>query len=129
VTTPSNTLDHPLYPLQEVLRISSGGVAPVARFFLAIGSLLGQRNVDAAELGANDGRGRVVASTGIDVCDFVDKHVTPGFGAKNGVEACACLFQLGSVAVVVEGGEVGEDVFPAAVVVDAPRGIQAPRIS
>lgn len=129
VPTSSNALDHPLYPLQEVLWISSSGVAPIASPFLAIGILLGQRNVDSTELGANDGRRRAVASAGVDVCDFVDKHVTPGLGAENGVEACACLFQLGGVAVVVEGGEVGADVFPAAVVVDAPCGIEGPRIS
>lgn len=126
--TPRNALDHPLYPLQQVLRISGSGVAPIARLLPAIGILVAQRNVDPAKLGANDGRGRVVASAGIDACDFVDKHVAPGFGAENGVEARACLFQLGGVAVVVEGGEVGADVLPAAVVVDAPRGIQSPRI-
>lgn len=129
MATSSNALDHPLHPLQQVLRISSGGVAPVARLLPAIGVLVGQRNVDSAELGANNGRGWVVASPGVEVCDFVDKHVAPGFGAENGIEACARLFQFRGVAVVVEGGEVGADVLPAAVVVDAPRGIQSPGIS
>lgn len=84
MATSSNALDHPLYPLQEVVRISSGGVSPVAGL-LAVGIRLGQGNVDSTKLGADDWRGWVVSSALVYVCDFAHKHVPPGFWTKNGV--------------------------------------------
>lgn len=86
----SNALDHPLYPLQEVIGVSCGSVAPVARLFSS-GILLGQRNVDSAKLGAYDWRGRVMSSAFVHVCDVTHKHVSPGFWTENGVQACTRL--------------------------------------
>jgi hypothetical protein len=66
--------------------------------------------------------GAGIASAG----DLGNEEIAAGFGTEDGVEVGARLFQLGSVGVVVERGQVGEYVLPAAVVVDAPGGIENP---
>lgn len=130
VTTRSHALDQLTDPLKQILRVLSRRVAPVPVTLLGSLALAGRGgNVDAAELGAHDGRAGIVLAARVRAGDGRDEQVAAGLEAEDGVEACARLLQLGAVGIVVEGGEVCEDVLPAAVVVDAPRGIDDPRIS
>lgn len=66
---------------------------------------------------------------GIAARDARREEVAAGLEAEDGVERLARLLEVGAVGVVMEGREVGEDVLPAAVVVDAAGGIEGPVVS
>jgi hypothetical protein len=69
-----------------------------------------------------------VLRAGIAARDARREEVAAGLQAEDGVERLARLLEVWAVGVVVEGGEVGEDVLPAAVVVDAAGGIEDPDV-
>ena len=130
VTTSRHALDELTDPIKQILRVRSCRVTPVPITLLGSLALAGRGgNVNAAKLSAHDGRAGIVLAARVCARDGRDEQVAAGLEAEDGVDVCARLLQLGTVGVVVEGGEVCEDVLPAAVVVDAPCGVDDPRIS
>lgn len=104
---------------EQVLRRVCRRVAPAALVvFVGAGGAGG--DVDAAEFGVEDGRGGFVRAAGV-----VGEGREEGWavGCEERGEVGGAFGERGGVGVVVEGGEVGDDVFPAAVVVDGAGGV------
>lgn len=64
-----NIFDNLLDPLQQIFGIRRSGVTPVSSLF--IGVIVSQVDVDAAALGAYDGRSRSVTRAWINARDFL----------------------------------------------------------
>lgn len=124
VSTLDRTPDQPINLLDQIIRVRRRRVSPVA-VLLSI-FLLGRGNVDSAKLGVHDWCAGLVLCTLFNARDGRHKHVSTGLLTGDEVETGACLFELWAVAVVVEGCEVGDDVLPAAVVVDASSVVKTP---
>ena len=117
VSSGCDALDELAHPVEQILRTRGRRISPVP--VLALGAIR-RLDVHAAKLGAHDGRSGNVLASGVDLAgDLAHEEVTAGLLAEDLVEILARLLQDRSVGVVVEGGKVGDDVFPAAVVVDA----------
>lgn len=114
--------DQILISLQQVFRITGRDVTPI--FFSGGLFALCWRDVDAAELGADDGRSGYVFTADIS-SNGIDKNVVVAFLVDDALDGCASLCQRGRFGVVVERGEICDDVFPAAIIVDASSGVQS----
>lgn len=131
MTTLYNGPDQLFKPVQEVIRIRSGGIAPVP--ITSSGAILGWRDVHSSKLGADDrrpglmlgawiGKGGLVLSS----VDWLHKHLMLGLWRQDAVfHAGACCGKFRRVAVVVVGGKVCEDVLPATIVVNWPGRVKS----
>lgn len=124
VSSLDRTPDQPINPLDQIIRVSRRRVSPVTVLLSVF--LLGRGNVDSAKFGVHDWCAGLVLCTLFDARDGRHKHVSAGFLARDEVETSTRLFKLWAVAVVVEGCEVGDDMLPAAIVVDASSVIKSP---
>jgi hypothetical protein len=55
-----------------------------------------------------------------------NEKISPSLLVQNGIKVRACLLQLRPIRIIVESGEIGTDVLPTTIVVDAARAVEAP---
>ena len=126
VATVRHGLDQLLDPLQKIFWIRGSCVAPFALILALLTLLLRGRDVDTTEFSAHNGCTGKMLSTTVRARDFGNKKISPSLLVQNGIKVSACLLQLGSIRIIVESGEIGTDVLPTTIVVDAARAVEAP---
>lgn len=122
VAASRNALDNLCQALQKIIRVGCCCVAPVVSITAT------SSNVDAAAFGIHDGSALNMLKARVLPWDSRHKHITASLEAKNGILIGARFLELRTVGIVVECREVGDDVFPSAVVIHTPRGIKNPAV-
>lgn len=125
MSSKNNAVHKTLDSLDEIVRVCGSSVAPVQVFTLFF---LGGSNVDAAEFGVHDGCTRLVCRALVNTRDRLQENAsTVSLGTNDAFESGAGLFDLWTIAVVVECGQVSKDVLPTAVIVDTSSIVEVPR--
>lgn len=121
VTTLDDTSHQKVDPPKQVFRIGCSGVAPFISVFAR-----GWCDIDTSKFGVQDNRARTMLRTWIQARDGLNEHGSICLWSENALQCLAGLCQSRSIAVVVEGCEIGAHMLPATVVIDGPGGINGP---